>query len=759
MRADSIQSSPELGQLVLVGGGHSHLQVLTSLAMKPIPGLRTVLISRDTMTGYSGMLPGYISGHYSFEQTHIDLRRLCAWAGVVFIEDSVVGLDIVAQEVATRRHGRIRYDWMSINIGSTPDASGISGNVDRLIPVKPINNFLRELDRIEARVMAEDQPLRLGVIGAGAAGVEVLLAIKYRLERQRAERDGDAPSDGFEFHLFSAANTILPNHNARVQRYFRERLASEGVIVHDDFEVVALEQEDVVSASGERVAVDEVILTTSAAPQTWPARADLQVDERGFIAVNRYLQSCSETNIFAAGDIAAFMPQPTEKAGVFAVRHGPPLAENLRRSIEGHPLKPYRPQKKWLALLACGDRYAVASKGRFFAHGRWVWRWKDHIDRKFMAMFQQLPEMKPPTPPRYAEGLLEGNEALVRDLGMRCAGCGAKVGGDVLGRVLDELHQELEAGAGAEIEQRDDAAVIAPPPGKILLQSLDYFTALVDDPWELGRIAANHALGDIYAMGGQPHSALALASLPPGKSTLVAEMLRMMLQGAISVFGDCGVRLLGGHTSEASLLSLGFSVNGFADAGQILRKGGMQPGDRLVMTRPIGTGVLFAANQQARAKGVWLEKAIEGMTTPDHHAAEALRRHGATACTDITGFGLLGHLLEMVQASGVGVQLDIGAVPLLDGALALSKEGVRSSLFPANSKARHAIANLDKAHRHPAFELLFDPQTAGGLLASVPGRNAASCVEALRKCYPQAAIVGDVVQLQDSVTPLQITGF
>ncbi len=300
--------------------------------------------------------------------------------------------------------------------------------------------------------------------------------------------------------------------------------------------------------------------------------------------------------------------------------------------------------------------------------------------------------------------------------------------------------------------------MIAPPQGKILLQSLDYFTALVDDPYELGRIAANHALGDIYAMGGRPHSALALASLPPGKPTLVAEVLRMMLQGAISVFGDCGVRLVGGHTSEAPLLSLGFSVNGFADAGKILRKSGMRPGDRLIMTRPIGTGVLFAANQQARAKGIWLEKAIEGMTTSDRYAAAVFVVHRATACTDITGFGLLGHLLEMAQASGVGVQLDIDAVPLLDGARALSEEGIRSSLFAANSKARHAIANLDRAHRHPAFELLFDPQTAGGLLASVPGRNAARCVEALRKYYPQAAIVGDVVQLQDAITPLRITG-
>ncbi len=750
----SPHADPDLKQLLLVGGGHSQLQVLMSLAMKPIPGLRTVLISKGTMTGYSGMLPGYIAGHYEFEQTHIDLRRLCAWAGVIFIEDVVTALDTAAGEVRTRKHGRIRYDWLSINIGSTPDRSGIEGDTDRLIPVKPIDDFLRQLDRIERRVIADGTPLRLGVIGGGAAGVEVLLAVKYRLERQRAERMGEADDAGFEWHLFNAAETILPTHNAKVRRYFQGYLAEQGVIVHDGFEVAALEESDVVSRSGERVAIDEIILTTSAAPQEWPARADLAVDERGFIAVNEYLQSCSHDNIFAAGDIAAFTPYPTEKAGVFAVRHGKPLAENLRRSIEGKRLKPYRAQKKWLALLARGDKYAVASRGSFFAKGPWVWRWKDHIDRKFMAMFQQLPEMPQPALPHYAEGIVENNEALIGDLGMRCAGCGAKVGGDVLRQVLDSLSQPSQ-----ETRQpRDDAAIIEPPAGQLMLQSLDYFTALVDDPYELGRIAANHALGDIYAMGGRPHSALALASLPPGNPQLLAETLRLMLDGALSIFRDCGVALVGGHTSEAAQLSLGFSVNGFVSADGILRKGGMQPGDRLVMTQPVGTGVLFAAHQQAKAKGVWLARAIDNMTRSYLHAAAILKAHGATACTDITGFGLLGHLLEMLDASDAGARLNMAAVPLLDGALALSGDGIRSSLFAANSKARHAIENLEAAHRHPVFELLFDPQTAGGLLAAVPGRRAQACVEALRKHYPRAAIVGDVVELKDRIAPVSITG-
>lgn len=745
MHSDSSPVVPHLKQLVLVGGGHSQLQVLMSLAMAPIPGLRTVLISKDTMTGYSGMLPGYIAGHYSFDETHIDLRRLCAWAGVMFIEDRVVGLDTSTRRVVTSHHGDIHYDWLSINIGSTPNRSQISGRTDRLIPVKPIDIFLQHLDRIEHHVTEDGQPLRLGVIGAGAAGVEVLLALKQRLAHG-LEQGHEVAEQGFEFHLFNSADTILPTHNVRVQRYFRQHLSGEGVVVHDDFEVVALEQEDVISRSGEHVAVDEVILTTSAAPQGWPGRAGLQVDDRGFIAVNEFLQSCSHPEIFATGDIATFMPSPSEKAGVFAVRQGRPLAENLRRSVANRPLKPYRAQKKWLALLACGDRYAVASRGHFFARGRWVWRWKDHIDRQFMRMFQQLPDMPPPKLPPLSEGLLTDNETLVKNLGMRCAGCGAKVGGDVLQVVLDSLHQGLNGAPAEEIVHRDDAAIIEVPQGQLLLQSLDYFTALVDDPWELGRIAANHALGDIYAMGGKPHSALALASLPHGNEQLVAETLRMMLEGSISMFADAAVALTGGHTSEAAELSLGFSVTGFVSPEKVLHKSGMRPGDVLLMTQAIGTGVLFAGHQQARAKGIWLEQAITNMTRSYRHAAEILLRHGATACTDVTGFGLMGHLLEMLRPGKQCLRLDIAAIPLLPGALALSKEGIRSSLFPANSKARHVIDNLDRAHRHPAFELLFDPQTAGGLMAFVPPGNAEACLQQLQQFYPDAVQIGEVTK-------------
>ncbi|HGX92912.1 MAG TPA: selenide, water dikinase SelD, partial [Candidatus Tenderia sp.] len=607
-----------------------------------------------------------------------------------------------------------------------------------------ITPFLAELDRIEQRALASEGLLRVGVIGAGAAGVEVALSVKHRLEERHRAAGHRAPLE-VEFHLFNALDTILPTHNHKVQAFFVRKLANEAVVVHNGFEVVAIEAEDIVSRTGERIALDEIILTTTASAQRWPAEAGLAVDDKGFIAVNEYLQSLSHENVFAAGDIVNFTPQPTEKAGVFAVRHGIPLATNIRRSIESKPLKPYQPQKKWLAILACGEPYAVASKGRFFAHGRWVWRWKDHIDRKFMRMFQQLPEMPTPPLPHYAQGLMEDNRELVRNLGMRCAGCGAKVGGGVLQSVLDELRQSLGGGVLEGLAQRDDAAVIEVPHGQVLVQSLDFFTAIVEDPWQLGRIAANHALGDLYAMGAQPHSALALASIPPGNDKLVAELLRMMLQGAVSVFAEAGAEIIGGHTSEAADLSLGFSVNGFADPALLMHKAGMKPGDRLLMTQPLGTGVLFAGHQQLKTRGVWLEQAIENMTQSPRLAAGVFQEHGATACTDITGFGLLGHLLEMMKPERCRVELNLESVPVLPGALSLSQQGIRSSLFPDNAKVRHVIDNLEQVHRHPAFELLFDPQTAGGLLAAVPAANAENCLQELKGHYPDAAIIGKVI--------------
>jgi len=328
---------------------------------------------------------------------------------------------------------------------------------------------------------------------------------------------------------------------------------------------------------------------------------------------------------------------------------------------------------------------------------------------------------------------------------MRCAGCGAKVGADVLARALARVQSLHRDDVLIGLDAPDDAAVVEVPSCKVLVQSVDFFRAIVDDPYVFGKIAATHALGDLYAMGADPQTALAIVGIPHGPEEHVEETLTQLMAGAVEVLHAAGAALVGGHTSEAAELGLGFTVNGLADPNRLLRKSGLRSGDRLILTKPIGTGTLFAADMRHQAKGQWIADAIESMLQSNREASDVFLRHGATACTDVTGFGLIGHLHEMAQASGVGVALDMARVPVLDGAEHTAGAGVFSTLYPQNLRLRRVIRNGERAASTPRFALLFDPQTAGGLLAGVPADAADACVAELRAAgYRHSAIVGGV---------------
>jgi selenide,water dikinase len=375
-----------LSEIVLVGGGHSHVGVLKRFGMHPLPGVRLTVICTDTHTPYSGMLPGYIAGHYRHDEVYIDLPRLAAFAGARFYRDEVVGLDRQQRQVRCRHRPPLTYDRLSINIGSLPSVDRVAGAADYAIPVKPIQRFNERWLALLERVRRHPGPLTIAVVGAGAGGVELTLAMHYRLRRELQWLGHDP--DALAFHLFSAEREILPTHNAHVRRSFERVLAARGVVVHCSAEVSSVSRGQLSTRSGATLAADEIIWVTQAGGAAWLRDTGLALDGSGFIAVGDTLQTVSDPLIFAAGDCATMTATPLEKAGVFAVRQGRPLAENLRRSLSDLPLRVYRPQSRWLALISTGDRYAVASRGALHAEGRWVWRWKDWIDRRFMARFR-----------------------------------------------------------------------------------------------------------------------------------------------------------------------------------------------------------------------------------------------------------------------------------------------------------------------------------------------------------------------------------
>lgn len=777
-------TGPVLRDLVLVGGGHSHVVVLRMFAMRPEPGVRLTLVCTDVDTPYSGMLPGYVAGHYEFDEVHIDLLRLCAFAGARFVHAEVTGIDRENREILLRGRPALPYDLVSINIGSTPQMASIPGAREYCIPVKPIAQFNRSwltlLDEAKNPSKSSKPLTHIAVVGGGAGGVELALSVQHRL-RQELTRNGDDP-DRIRFTLLTSGDTLLPTHNPRVQRHMMHLLESRGIQVVTGSKIVQVQAGSLMASDGRHFASDRTLWVTQAGGAPWLAPTGLALDAHGFIRINHYLQSVSDPEIFAAGDIASFEDRPLEKAGVFAVRMGRPLALNLRLALRGQPLRAYDPQRHWLALIGTGDQHAVASRAGFNTSGRWVWRWKDWIDRRFMQRFNALPRMQQvarhqslwarlyeaitsglPAAAQTASApsrlRLSGEESLqaLSAIAMRCGGCGAKVGATVLSRALAELSPVQRDDVLVGLHAPDDAAVLNIAPHQALVHSVDFFRAFIDDPYLFGRIAANHALGDLFAMGATPQSATAIVTVPPGLERKTEDLLRQMMQGALEVLNESGCALVGGHTGEGQELALGFAVNGLIDrtlAG-LTRKAGMQPGDLLILTKPIGTGTLFAAHAQHAARGRWIIAALETMQQSNRLAAEILRAHGVHACTDLTGFGLLGHLVEMTRPSGVDATISLSALPLLAGATDCIRAGITSSLQPSNLRLRRAIRNPDHFREDPRYALLFDPQTAGGLLASMPSGQAEACLADLRAAgYQHSACIGRISAQQSALEPV-----
>jgi len=763
----STDAQPVVKDLVLIGGGHSHVYVLKMLAMKPEPGVRVTLIAKDLHTPYSGMLPGLVAGHYTWEETHVDLEPLCRLGKHRVIHDEAVGIDHENNRVQLKS-GRpgVRFDTLSIDIGITPSAQ-VRGSSENTTPVKPIFGFNARWEELLHRVVNNGKKCNVVVVGGGAGGAELALSMRYRMreELKKASLDENLA----KFTLVTRGD-LMPTHSKGVRKTFIKVFAEQGVDVIENDGVINADKGKLTLESGKVMEADECIWCTQAGAASWLKEAtNLSLDEDGFIAVNPTLESTSHPNIFAAGDVAHVLKHPRPKAGVFAVRQGPPLEKNLRRALLGESLTDFTPQKLFLGLITTGGKSAVLSYGKMSlgglgSMGEKLWRWKDKIDRKWMKMYQEMPDMgvMEEGVESSAIALAAGPEtmAALRAVPMRCGGCGAKVGATVLSRVMKRLepiptNPNVEVG----IDQPDDAAVVSVPEGMVGVQTVDYFRAFVDDPYIFGQIAAVHALGDCWAMGADPHAALAIATVPYGLEAQVEETLYQMMCGACDILRDAGCGLAGGHTSEGADLSLGFSIHGAAPREKLMKKGGMKPGHKLILTKPVGTGTLFAADMRSKAQGRWVSNALNSMRQPSGVAASTLFEHGATSCTDVTGFGLLGHLVEMCKGSNAAAVLDMDAVPILPGALECVELGITSSLQPANVRLARAVANPSQVSTAPRYPLLFDPQTAGGMLASVPSENAEAAVQALRSAgYPHTTVIGEVLEFlpKASTAPEQV---
>ena len=286
----------------------------------------------------------------------------------------------------------------------------------------------------------------------------------------------------------------------------------------------------------------------------------------------------------------------------------------------------------------------------------------------------------------------------------------------------------------------DDAGVYRLSEDSALVLTVDFFTPIVDDPFDFGRAAAANSLSDIYAMGARPVAALNIAGFPEG--SLPDQVLRDILRGGAQVALEAGVPIIGGHTVKDDEIKYGLSVVGMVDPRRLLTNAGAQVGDRLILTKPLGTGVLSTALKQEQLDDAGLRRLVDVMTTLNKRASEVMLEHDAHACTDITGYGLLGHGYEITRSSSVSFEVDAASVPLIDGVLDAVRAGYLTGGGASNRKFLGDDLDMGGSVDEDLQHVLFDPQTAGGLLIAVAPDQAEALVAGLRPECPQAAIIG-----------------
>ncbi|MBD2384821.1 FAD-dependent oxidoreductase [Cylindrospermum sp. FACHB-282] len=385
--------------LVLIGGGHSHAIVLKMFGVKPLSGVRLTLITVAPVTPYSGMLPGHIAGFYSYEECHIDLRNLAKFAQAELYIDQVVGLDLENNQVLCANGLVVDFDFLSIDIGSIPEKISVSGAAEYAIAAKPVSQLLEHWYQLVEDVATNPQAaISIAIVGGGAGGVELSLAMMANL--QQILHQHQQPTTNLEIHLFQRTGELMPSYDQSVRRLMQQVLTRKGIKLHlgeavcqiapiiprGTREILALKCE-----SGLTVDCDQIFWVTQASAPGWLKAAGLGTDAEGFILVEDTLRSLTHPNIFAAGDIATMVNHPLPKAGVFAVKQGKPLFENLQRLLLGKSLKPYQPQRQYLSLIGTGDRRAIATRGTFtLPPHKLLWHYKDAIDRCFMERFRKI---------------------------------------------------------------------------------------------------------------------------------------------------------------------------------------------------------------------------------------------------------------------------------------------------------------------------------------------------------------------------------
>ena len=693
-------------RLLLVGAGHAHVQVVASLAMRPLPDVEVVWVADQAEAAYSGMAPAVLAGQVPSSSLLIDALPLARAAGVRWIEAPVEGFDPALRAVHLAGRPSVAADVVSFNVGATVGGSERWDPQAVVLPSRPLQRLVERTEALLPVWRRLGRPVDLVVVGGGAGGIEVAAAWRARLHREQL-----------------AGRVTLVHRgplgvSAAIEARVRAAFAVRGIALVQG-EAARVEPGRVVLEDGATLPADAVAWVTGAQAHGWLARTGLPCDAQGFLCVDDRMQVLNHPGVFAVGDCATPMHAPwVRRAGVWAVRAGPHLRRALPAALAGRAVPPFRPQRDILVLLNLGDGAAIGGKFGLAFEGRWVGAWKDRIDTRFVERFQRLSGPRAPDVAAVAAATAT----------MACAGCAAKVAPVAL---VQALHRVTSATGRHDgdigVEHGDDVAQVGIS-GVPVVASVDAFPALDDDPYLHGELAALHACADLVARGSDPTAALALVVQPrdahPGD---LAERLAGVVAGLRAV----GASLIGGHTVLGDTALVGVTALG---PGPVSRSVLAAP-CALVLTRPVGAGVHARADALGlltnAARRAWLHAA----RTPVGDAGVVLAAHGALQATDVSGFGLGGHAAVLAAAMAADAELWPDAVPVYPEAARFWAAGLRSSAHVGNATRDDVVVAGDAPW-------LWDPQTCGGLLAAVPFTAADQAVAALAARGIVAAVVG-----------------
>ncbi len=512
----------------------------------------------------------------------------------------------------------------------------------------------------------------------------------------------------------------------------RKQLAARGIGVRTGSRVKRITDAGLGFVNETTLDAGLVIWATNATAPPLLAQLGLETDQ-GFLATRPTLQTVSDDRVFAVGDTGTIVGSKTAKAGVFAVRQGPFLWRNIQHSLDNKPLESYEPQKDFLKLINTGDDRAIAEYlGRSF-YGAWCWKLKNRIDVKFMKMYQDysLMEMKP--------------EPFDEETAMRCLGCGGKIGSELLSQVIRELELPQNDEVIIGLADPDDAAIVRATDNQVTLTT-DFFAAPFDDPYLVGRIAALNSASDCFAMGAQPTAALAIVQLPLGHPRGQLQVMRELMAGSAEELSRMGAAIVGGHTIEGPRTLIGFTIVAKQISSPKI-KGDLRVGDQLILTKPLGTGVLLAALMQSKLNGYDYLQLIATMLQSNQIALRLVQEFPISAITDVTGFGLAGHLAEMLLASRKSAAISMSQIPILGGCQDLINAGIESTLAESNRAVAGKIEITGVEHDQQRFASLFDPQTGGGLLLGVPVDQTERVIAFLHEeGFTSSVVIGEVCE-------------